>query len=157
MQHLRFLVRLFFSLPPAAPPSPFSLSPVPSIRAIADADPALSPQVVDEADRLLTQSFHDWLPTVLSALKPSPPAAVDPSVALPAAAVAAVAEDSAPVGLKRADAVAPLWWDAPFKEGVAVGIGRVEGEGEERSFGSVRLPFSPSLSLSLSRSEYDLN
>ncbi|KAM0786203.1 hypothetical protein ACM66B_007007 [Microbotryomycetes sp. NB124-2] len=26
--------------------------------------------VVDEADRLLTQSFHDWLPTILTALKP---------------------------------------------------------------------------------------
>ncbi|TNY17171.1 P-loop containing nucleoside triphosphate hydrolase protein [Rhodotorula diobovata] len=102
--------------------------------------------VVDEADRLLTQSFHDWLPTVLSALKPS----------FSAAALAEKENDADPTGgrrrerktkaraaggLKEADALAPAWWDAEGKPG------RVASDVDERCHGSCqKLLFSATLS-----------
>ncbi|BGP43372.1 ATP-dependent RNA helicase dbp6 [Rhodotorula kratochvilovae] len=100
--------------------------------------------VVDEADRLLTQSFHDWLPTVLSALKPS----------FSAAALAEKENDADPVGgrkerrakrreggLREADALAPAWWDAEGK------VGRVASDVDERCHGSCqKLLFSATLS-----------
>ncbi|GAA5905577.1 hypothetical protein JCM8208_005775 [Rhodotorula glutinis] len=100
--------------------------------------------VVDEADRLLTQSFHDWLPTVLSALKPS----------FSAAALADKENDMDPTGgrrerrtkvreggLKEADALAPSWWDAEGKPG------RVASDVDERCHGSCqKLLFSATLS-----------
>ncbi|GAA6039952.1 hypothetical protein JCM8097_002637 [Rhodosporidiobolus ruineniae] len=91
--------------------------------------------VVDEADRLLTQSFHDWLPTVLAALKPSS------SSSAPVAAAEKAEEEKTEEGLKKADAMAPLWWDA---EGA---VGMVEAEGQGRCFGSCqKLLFSATLS-----------
>lgn len=73
-------------------------------------------QVIDEADRLLNQSFHDWLPSILSALKPTPPtASTGQSI------------DELPL----ADALAPEWWDAQ--------IGRVPSSFDERCLPSVRL------------------
>ena len=56
--------------------------------------------VVDEADRLLTQSFQDWLPTILAALKPSEKELDRP--------------DSAPAAGSGGDAMAPLWWRSSF-------------------------------------------
>ncbi|KAM0753774.1 DEAD-domain-containing protein [Meredithblackwellia eburnea MCA 4105] len=49
--------------------------------------------VIDEADRLLTQSFQDWLPSILNVLKP--PASLSPG---PSPA--------------ESDAVAPDWWSS---------------------------------------------
>lgn len=107
--------------------------------ALQNADTPRAPQVVDEADRLLTQSFHDWLPTVLSALKPS----------FSAAALAEKENDADPTGgrrrerktkaraaggLKEADALAPAWWDAEGKPG------RVASDVDERCHGSVSPP-----------------
>ncbi|KPV71921.1 uncharacterized protein RHOBADRAFT_30559 [Rhodotorula graminis WP1] len=100
--------------------------------------------VVDEADRLLTQSFHDWLPTVLSALKPS----------FSAAALAEKENDMDPTGgrrerrtkvreggLEEADALAPSWWDAEGKPG------RMPSDLDERCHGSCqKLLFSATLS-----------
>ncbi|BGP19970.1 hypothetical protein JCM10213_006747 [Rhodosporidiobolus nylandii] len=104
--------------------------------------------VVDEADRLLTQSFHDWLPTVLAALKPpsstpAPSAEDDESApALAAAASQLEAGAQKPQGLKTADAMAPLWWDAEGREGRMV-----QAEGIERCHGSCqKLLFSATLS-----------
>ncbi|GAA5905491.1 hypothetical protein JCM6882_004767 [Rhodosporidiobolus microsporus] len=105
--------------------------------------------VVDEADRLLTQSFHEWLPTVLAALKPSSSL---PSSSgregekenVPVSATAAASTNLEQDRLKLADPMAPLWWDASEAEG---GVGRVGAEGEERSFGSCqKLLFSATLS-----------
>ncbi|GAA5888828.1 hypothetical protein JCM5296_005007 [Sporobolomyces johnsonii] len=84
--------------------------------------------VVDEADRLLTQSFHDWLPTILSALKPSP-----------------TLSSEAPTGtvdlLQQADALAPVWWDAEGKPG------RLASDVDERCAPSCqKLLFSATLS-----------
>ncbi|GAA5931083.1 uncharacterized protein JCM15063_002539 [Sporobolomyces koalae] len=81
--------------------------------------------VVDEADRLLTQSFHDWLPTILSALRPtSSESFIEPGSKL-----------------ARADAMAPAWWDAEGK------IGRVPTDFDERSQPSCqKLLFSATLS-----------
>jgi len=79
-------------------------------------------QVVDEADRLLTQSFHDWLPTILAALRPTSSSAND--------------QTEKPVGgdtLEKADALAPAWWDAEGK------IGRIASDVDERSHPSVSL------------------
>ncbi|GAA6046760.1 hypothetical protein JCM3770_005628, partial [Rhodotorula araucariae] len=100
--------------------------------------------VVDEADRLLTQSFHDWLPTVLSALKPS----------FSAAALAEKENDADPMGgrterrakrreggPRQADALAPAWWDAEGKPG------RVASDLDERCQPSCqKLLFSATLS-----------
>ena len=78
--------------------------------------------VIDEADRLLTQSFHDWLPSILAALKPSPAAA-----------------QAALVGPATSDALAPEAWDA--------GIGRVGSDLDERLQSSCqKLLFSATLS-----------
>ncbi len=78
--------------------------------------------VVDEADRLLTQSFHDWLPSILAALKPAPAAAAA-ALVLPTVS----------------DALAPEVWDA--------GIGRVASDVDERAEGSCqKLLFSATLS-----------
>lgn len=78
-----------------------------------------SKQVVDEADRLLTQSFHDWLPTILAALKPT------------STIVDADGEGSGSRLLEKADAMAPAWWDAEGK------IGRGASDVDERSVPSV--------------------
>ncbi|GAA5827714.1 hypothetical protein JCM11251_001802 [Rhodosporidiobolus azoricus] len=104
--------------------------------------------VVDEADRLLTQSFHEWLPTVLAALKPSSllPSSTDAEQGEKEniLALASSLGKKAAAGLKLADPMAPLWWDAPASEG---GIGRVGAEGEERCSGSCqKLLFSATLS-----------
>ncbi|ORY72933.1 P-loop containing nucleoside triphosphate hydrolase protein [Leucosporidium creatinivorum] len=78
--------------------------------------------VVDEADRLLTQSFHDWLPSILAALKPS-------------SATDVLVERNGGV----ADALAPEWWDAK--------IGRVASDLDVRSQPSCqKLLFSATLS-----------
>lgn len=69
-------------------------------------------QVIDEADRLLNQSFHDWLPSILAALKP-PASLSEPRV-----------------GETTADVLAPEWWDAS--------IGRVASDLDERCLASVR-------------------
>ncbi|CEQ41718.1 SPOSA6832_03466, partial [Sporobolomyces salmonicolor] len=84
--------------------------------------------VVDEADRLLTQSFHDWLPTILAALKPSP-----------------TLSSESPTGTvdlpEQADALAPVWWDAEGKPG------RVASDVDERCAPSCqKLLFSATLS-----------
>ncbi|GAA5885870.1 hypothetical protein JCM16303_000091 [Sporobolomyces ruberrimus] len=82
--------------------------------------------VVDEADRLLTQSFHDWLPTILAALKPTNHTTVNGT-------------DSAL--LEKADAMALAWWDAEGK------VGRVPSDVDERSQPSCqKLLFSATLS-----------
>lgn len=66
--------------------------------------------MVDEADRLLTQSFHDWLPTVLSALKPTFSAAsLREDETLPRSRQTKSLPRSAQV--PEADALAPSWWD----------------------------------------------
>ncbi|GAA6011572.1 hypothetical protein JCM10207_002663 [Rhodosporidiobolus poonsookiae] len=86
--------------------------------------------VVDEADRLLTQSFHEWLPGVLAALKPQ----------LRAMKEKEEGEGEEGKG-KKADPLAPTWWDA---EG---GVGRVSSDVDERCFGSCqKLLFSATLS-----------
>ncbi|GAA6008392.1 hypothetical protein JCM11491_004459 [Sporobolomyces phaffii] len=86
--------------------------------------------VVDEADRLLTQSFHDWLPTILAALKPTN-SAVDGTFD------ASVGEGE----LQTSDALAPAWWDAEGK------VGRVASDVDERSHPSCqKLLFSATLS-----------
>ncbi|GAA6062809.1 hypothetical protein JCM10212_006170 [Sporobolomyces blumeae] len=83
--------------------------------------------VVDEADRLLTQSFHDWLPTILDALKPASTLSTS------------LADERAPP--RRADAMAPVWWDADGK------VGRVASDVDERSVSSCqKLLFSATLS-----------
>lgn len=89
-------------------------------------------QVVDEADRLLTQSFHDWLPTVLSALKPSfsAPALREEDEVLAPKREKRTKQSS--IAIKKADAMAPSWWDAVGK------VGRVASDVDERCHGSVR-------------------
>ncbi|BGO95421.1 hypothetical protein NBRC10512_001389 [Rhodotorula toruloides] len=97
--------------------------------------------VVDEADRLLTQSFHDWLPTVLSALKPSfsAPALRDDDDLLPVKREKWTKRSLSAV--KKADALAPYWWDAEGK------VGRVASDLDERCHGSCqKLLFSATLS-----------
>ncbi|GAA5902975.1 uncharacterized protein JCM6883_002652 [Sporobolomyces salmoneus] len=87
--------------------------------------------VVDEADRLLTQSFHDWLPTILAALKPT------------SSVSSSVEEFVVETGdeLVKADAVAPAWWDAEGK------VGRIASGVDERSQSSCqKLLFSATLS-----------
>ncbi|GAA5858660.1 hypothetical protein JCM8547_001410 [Rhodosporidiobolus lusitaniae] len=108
--------------------------------------------VVDEADRLLTQSFHDWLPSVLAVLKPSsassrPLGAEDDleeekeKENLP---TLAEEKEAGQERLKTADAVAPAWWDAEKELG---GLGRLGVEGEERMGGCCqKLLFSATLS-----------
>ncbi|GAA5955809.1 hypothetical protein JCM3765_001858 [Sporobolomyces pararoseus] len=86
--------------------------------------------VVDEADRLLTQSFHDWLPTILNALKPTTKG-LDPEEEIVGSNVL----------LERADAQAPAHWDA---EG---NLGRVQSDVDERAHSSCqKLLFSATLS-----------
>ncbi|SCZ94641.1 BZ3500_MvSof-1268-A1-R1_Chr12-3g04016 [Microbotryum saponariae] len=81
--------------------------------------------VVDEADRLLTQSFNEWLPAVLAALHPTPSttrASIEPSSRS-----------------DRADIQAPAWWDAE--------TGRTCSELDVRSVSSCqKLLFSATLS-----------
>lgn len=92
-------------------------------------------QVVDEADRLLTQSFHDWLPTVLSALKPSFSAAALVENDVNAPLRSSRREKKAPSKgdkLPTADALAPAWWDTEGK------VGRIPSDVDERCQGSVR-------------------
>ncbi|GAA6002747.1 uncharacterized protein JCM10292_002997 [Rhodotorula paludigena] len=100
--------------------------------------------VVDEADRLLTQSFHDWLPTVLSALKPSFSAAALVENDLNAPLRSSRREKKAPSKgdkLPTADALAPGWWDAEGK------VGRIPSDVDERCQGSCqKLLFSATLS-----------
>ncbi|GAA5987439.1 hypothetical protein JCM5350_002762 [Sporobolomyces pararoseus] len=86
--------------------------------------------VVDEADRLLTQSFHDWLPTILDALKPT------------TKSLQTGEEFAGPnVLLERADAQAPAHWDA---EG---NLGRIQSDVDERAHSSCqKLLFSATLS-----------
>lgn len=74
---------------------------------------SLASQVVDEADRLLTQSFHDWLPSILSALKPS------------------TANAQADGARSASDAVAPECWDDR--------IGRVGSDLDVRALSSASL------------------
>lgn len=72
-----------------------------------------SVQVVDEADRLLTQSFHDWLPTVLSALKPTfSAAALREDETLPKSRQTKSLSRATKTPTVVADALAPSWWDA---------------------------------------------
>ncbi|BGP27551.1 ATP-dependent DNA helicase [Rhodotorula toruloides] len=97
--------------------------------------------VVDEADRLLTQSFHDWLPTVLSALKPSfsPPALGNDDRSMSAKREKRTKRTA--TAIKKADAMAPSWWDAEGK------VGRVASDLDERCQGSCqKLLFSATLS-----------
>ncbi|BGP58105.1 ATP-dependent RNA helicase dbp6 [Rhodotorula sphaerocarpa] len=77
--------------------------------------------VVDEADRLLTQSFHDWLPTVLSALKSSFNAASlrDDDDATGAHRFRPQQQLSQLEEVPTADALAPSWWDAEGRIGRA--------------------------------------
>ncbi|KAI5481190.1 ATP-dependent DNA helicase [Pseudohyphozyma bogoriensis] len=78
--------------------------------------------VIDEADRLLNQSFNEWLPSILAALKPSASVS-DMKVLEPAIA----------------DAMAPEWWDA--------GVGKLESDVYEKSLPSCqKLLFSATLS-----------
>lgn len=60
--------------------------------------------MIDEADRLITQSFHNWLPQVLSAL--NPPDQNHDEVDAPAVLLD---ERSSLPGLPKPDAVAPSW------------------------------------------------
>lgn len=79
---------------------------------------------------MLTQSFHDWLPTILAALKPT-------------STIADVNENGQSSALlEKADAMAPAWWDAEGE------IGRVASDVDERSVPSVSVVYklvSPSL------------
>lgn len=96
----------------------------------------ITSQVVDEADRLLTQSFHDWLPTVLSALKPSFNAASlrDDDDATGAHRFRPQQQLSQLEEVPTADALAPSWWDAEGR------IGRARtSDLDERCLVSVRL------------------
>lgn len=124
LQHLRYLVRSVEQL----------------LRGYKATDgPALA-QVVDEADRLLTQSFHDWLPTVLSALKPTFDAASlrdeDEPVAIQRGRHSRLSKE--PIEM-QADALAPSWWDAEGR------IGRqLPSDIDERCLGSVCCPLAGS-------------
>ncbi|GAA5838237.1 hypothetical protein JCM3766R1_001870 [Sporobolomyces carnicolor] len=87
--------------------------------------------VVDEADRLLTQSFHDWLPSILSALNPLG-SAQESSLE---------SDDVANEAVAKSDALAPAVWDAEGK------VGRVSSDVDERSQSSCqKLLFSATLS-----------
>ncbi|SCV73173.1 BQ2448_7098 [Microbotryum intermedium] len=81
--------------------------------------------VVDEADRLLTQSFNEWLPAVLAALDPPP-----------TASTTSIETSASP---DRADIQAPAWWDTS--------TGRCPSELDVRSVSSCqKLLFSATLS-----------
>ncbi|KAG8881310.1 ATP-dependent RNA helicase dbp6 [Tulasnella sp. 332] len=60
--------------------------------------------VIDEADRLITQSFQNWLPQVLSAQKPP-----EQNHALSDAPAVLLGEQSSVPSLPKPDAVAPTW------------------------------------------------
>lgn len=94
-------------LPPAPPLPRAPSSPSGASSALTNVS-----QVIDEADRLLNQSFHDWLPSILAALKPP------------------VTLTERNNGETTADVLAPEWWDAS--------VGRVESDLDERCFASVR-------------------
>ncbi|GAA5973548.1 hypothetical protein JCM11641_007113 [Rhodosporidiobolus odoratus] len=98
--------------------------------------------VVDEADRLLTQSFHDWLPTVLAALKPPsglpPPPPANEPVLLNDTAL----DGEKPLRFRPADSMSPLWWDSEGAEGRLV-----KPKGAAREVGCCqKLLFSATLS-----------
>ncbi|SGY12726.1 BQ5605_C011g06587 [Microbotryum silenes-dioicae] len=81
--------------------------------------------VVDEADRLLTQSFNEWSPAMLAALHPTP-------------STTRASIERCPRS-DRADVQAPAWWDAE--------TGRTSSELDVRSVSSCqKLLFSATLS-----------
>ncbi|GAA5862688.1 hypothetical protein JCM3774_001886 [Rhodotorula dairenensis] len=98
--------------------------------------------VVDEADRLLTQSFHDWLPTVLSALKPTFSAAsLREDETLPKGRQTKLLSRAAKTPTVVADALAPSWWDADGDDS------RLSSDLDEPCLGSCqKLLFSATLS-----------
>ncbi|GAA5989854.1 hypothetical protein JCM10908_002351 [Rhodotorula pacifica] len=99
--------------------------------------------VVDEADRLLTQSFHDWLPTVLSALKPTFSAAAlrEDEVPTRSRQARSLARTTKAPVVDEADALAPSWWDANGQDA------RIPSDLDERCLGSCqKLLFSATLS-----------
>jgi len=60
--------------------------------------------VIDEADRLMDQSFHNWLPRLLATLNPP-----DPMTPLPPADVKGVPEDTYVDPFPISDPLAPAW------------------------------------------------
>lgn len=93
LQHLRFLVRH-----------------QPYCQSIAELmNPRLNMQVIDEADRLVTEAFQDWLAQVLAATRPGSSSLTQPSSITSPLPTPSSSSSSFGLNIPRHEALHPAW------------------------------------------------